>query len=53
MVKSYVNINLPEELSKEIDLLLKDRVLGYRSRGEFMAEAARRLLMDVKALRKE
>ena len=50
MVKSYVNIKLPEELSKEIDII---RVLGYRSRGEFVAEATRRLLMEVKAFKKK
>ena len=53
MVKSYVNVKLPEELSKEIDALIEQRVLGYRSRGEFVAEATRRLLMEVNALRKE
>ena len=53
MVKSYVNIKLPEELSKEVDALIEERVLGYRSRGEFVAEATRRLLMEVKALKRE
>ena len=53
MVKSYVNVKLPEELSKEIDALIEERVLGYRSRGEFVAEATRRLLMEVKALKRE
>ena len=53
MVKSYVNIKLPEELSREIDIIIVDRVLGYRSRGEFVAEATRRLLMEVKAFKKK
>lgn len=53
MVKSYVNIKLPEELSKEIDRLVRDRYLGYRSRGEFVAEATRRLLMEIRAFKKE
>lgn len=47
MVKSYVNVKLPEELSKEVDILIEDRTLGYRSRGEFVIEATRRLLMEV------
>ena len=51
MVKSYVNIKLPSELSKEIDIITGDRVLGYRSRGEFVADATRRLLMEVKAFK--
>lgn len=49
IVKSYVNVKLPEELSKEIDALVAERVLGYRSRGEFVAEATRRLLISVRA----
>lgn len=53
IVKSYVNIKLPEELSKEIDILIEGRVLGYRSRGEFVAEAARRLLMEVRGFKRE
>ena len=32
MVKAYVNIKLPEELAEEVDKLVKDRTLGYRSR---------------------
>ena len=53
MVKSYVNIKLPSELSKEIDIIIRDRVLGYRSRGEFVAEATRRLLMEVRDFKKD
>ena len=49
MVKSYVNVKLPEELSKEVDALVAERTLGYRSRGEFVAEATRRLLISVRA----
>jgi len=49
MVKSYVNVKLPEELSKEVDALVAERSLGYRSRGEFVAEATRRLLISVRA----
>jgi len=50
MVKTYVNIKLPEELAKEIDRLIEKRILGYRSRGEFVAEATRTLLMKIKTL---
>ena len=50
MVKVYVNIKLPGELVKEIDKLIEQRVLGYRSRGEFVAEATRTHLIKVKEL---
>jgi len=53
MVGSYVNIKLPEELAREVDRLIKDRTLGYRSRGEFVAEATRALLVKIKTLKKE
>lgn len=53
MAKSYVNIKLPEELPKEIDSIIGDRFLGYRSRGEFVAEATRRLLMKVNAFQRQ
>jgi metal-responsive CopG/Arc/MetJ family transcriptional regulator len=53
MVKAYVNIKLPEELAEEVDKLIKDRTLGYRSRGEFVAEATRTLLIKIRSLKKE
>jgi hypothetical protein len=52
MVKAYVNIKLPEELAREVDELVKDRTLGYRSRGEFVTEATRTLLIKIKFLKK-
>jgi metal-responsive CopG/Arc/MetJ family transcriptional regulator len=53
MAKTYVNIKLPEELIKEVDRLIEDRTLGYRSRGEFVAEATRIHLIKVKAVKRE
>jgi metal-responsive CopG/Arc/MetJ family transcriptional regulator len=53
MPKIYVNVKLPEELAKEIDEILKERVFGYRSRGEFVTEATRTLLLKIKTLTKE
>ena len=48
MVKVYVNIKLSGELVKEVDKLIEQRVLGYQSRGEFVAEATRAHLVKVK-----
>ena len=53
MVKFYVNVKLPEELSKEVDALVEKRVLGYRSRGEFVAEGCRRLLIDIMVFKRK
>ena len=49
MPKRYVNVKIPVELSEEIDKLIEKKVLGYRSRAEFVAEAIREKLMQVKA----
>ena len=53
MPKVYVNVKLPKELAKEIDEILKERTFGYRSRGEFVTEATRTLLLKIKTLKKE
>ena len=52
MARAYVNVKLPDELAKEIDKLIEDRTLGYRSRGEFVTEAARSLFIEIKGLKK-
>ena len=46
--KRYVNIKLPVELADEVDKILEKKLLGYRSRGEFVAEAVRDKLIQVK-----
>jgi metal-responsive CopG/Arc/MetJ family transcriptional regulator len=46
--QQYVNVKIPIELANEIDKVLEKKVLGYRSRGEFVAESVREKLMQVK-----
>lgn len=46
--KRYVNIKVPEELTNEVDKILADRKLGYRSRAEFIIEATRLRVMEIK-----
>ncbi len=46
--KSYVNVKLPVELADEVDKIIEKKLLGYRSRGEFVAEAVRDKLIQVK-----
>ena len=48
MPKRYVNVKIPIELADEIDKILEKKLLGYRSRAEFVAEAVRDKLMQVK-----
>jgi metal-responsive CopG/Arc/MetJ family transcriptional regulator len=48
MPKRYVNIKLPVELGDEIDKILEKKILRYRSRAEFVAEAVRDKLIQVK-----
>ncbi|MGA2768206.1 MAG: ribbon-helix-helix domain-containing protein [Candidatus Bathyarchaeia archaeon] len=46
--KQYVNVKIPVELADEVDKILDKKLLGYRSRGEFVAEAVRDKLIQVK-----
>jgi metal-responsive CopG/Arc/MetJ family transcriptional regulator len=46
--KQYVNVKIPVELADEIDKILEKKLLGYRSRAEFVAEAVRDKLIQVK-----
>jgi metal-responsive CopG/Arc/MetJ family transcriptional regulator len=39
MPKRYVNVKLPVELGDEVDKIVQKKLLGYRSRAEFVAEA--------------
>lgn len=48
MTKRYVNVKLPVELADEVDKVLEKKLLGYRSRAEFVAEAVRDKLIQIK-----
>ena len=44
MGKNYKGLTFPEELLEEIDQIIKDKKLGYKSRAEFVKTAIRSLL---------
>jgi metal-responsive CopG/Arc/MetJ family transcriptional regulator len=46
--KKYVNVKIPVELADEVNKILDKKLLGYRSRAEFVAEAIRDKLIQVK-----
>ena len=46
--KRHVNVKLPVELGDEVSKILEKKLMGYRSRGEFVAEAVRDKLIQVK-----
>ena len=46
--KQYVNVKIPIELADEVDKILEKKLLGYRSRAEFVAEAVRDKLIQAK-----
>ena len=48
MPKRYVNVKIPVELADEVDKILDKKLLGYRSRAEFVAEAIRDKLIQVR-----
>lgn len=47
MVSKYTNVALPEDLIKEIDKVVKESGLGYKSRGELVKEAVRNFLKNL------
>ena len=49
--RGYSSIGLPDELIKEVDKIVKDKKRGYQSRSEFIKEATRRLLDNMKKIR--
>ncbi len=48
MPKRYVNVKLPVELADEVGKILEKKLLGYRSRAEFVAESVRDKLIQIK-----
>jgi metal-responsive CopG/Arc/MetJ family transcriptional regulator len=46
--KQYVNVKIPVQLADEIDKIIEKKLLGYRSRGEFVAESVREKLIQIK-----
>lgn len=48
----FVSVSIPEELIKEIDKILASHKGGYESRPEFIKEAVRKRLEEIKALAK-
>ncbi len=46
MRKRYVNIPLPEELTKEIEKIIKKGKLGYKTKSEFVKEAVREKIIE-------
>ncbi len=46
--KSYVNISIPKSLVDEIDKLVIKKTKGYISRAEFVKDAIRNLLKEMK-----
>lgn len=45
--KTFTTVAIPEELIKEVDNIIKEKKLGYRSRPEFIKEAIRKLLREI------
>ena len=43
-----MNVKIPVELADEVDKILEKKILGYRSRAEFVAEAVRGKLIQLK-----
>jgi len=48
--KGWKTIALPEELVDKVDKMVESKQHGYRSRNEFVTDAVRRRLEELKAL---
>jgi metal-responsive CopG/Arc/MetJ family transcriptional regulator len=48
--KHYLNVSIPEELAKEVDLIVKNSKLDYDSRAGFVIEAIREKIYKEKKL---
>lgn len=46
--KNYTTIAIPDELIKEVDAAVSSGKLGFKSRPEFIKEAIRNLLLNLK-----
>lgn len=46
--KTFTTVALPDELIEEIDIIVKSKKFGYRSRPELVKEAIRKLIIDLK-----
>ncbi len=49
MPKQYVNVKIPIELADEIDKVLEKKLLGYRSRAEFVGNPSETSLSKSKS----
>ena len=49
---NYLGVRLPRELVERVDALVDRRVLGFRSRAEFIADATRRRLEQMADMEK-
>jgi len=48
--QGYLSVRVPRKLVTEVDRLVGQRVLGFRSRAEFVVDAIRRRLEGVNEL---
>lgn len=46
--KQYINVKVPKDLIDEIEKVVREKKLGYRSRAEFVIEACRERLLKIK-----
>jgi metal-responsive CopG/Arc/MetJ family transcriptional regulator len=48
--EGWVYVNLPKELGEKVDALINEQKHGYRSRSEFVTDAVRRRLEELKPM---
>lgn len=51
-MNEYINIPLPEELAKQIEKIIQEANIGYKTKTEFIKEAMREKLIELAKLQK-
>lgn len=51
-MRVYTNVALPVDLISQVDNVIKEKGMGYKSRGEFVKEAVRNLLKELRQFNK-
>lgn len=49
-MRRYTNIPLPDELANQIDRIIQKQGLGYKTKSEFVKEAVREKLIELRRL---
>lgn len=50
-IKKHICISLPEDLAKQIEFIINNGGMGYKTKSEFVKEAVRKNLIELNKLK--